>query len=361
MIDRALVTRKMVLVTEDLSRLEALAARSLEENLASENDEHVAERCLERMSGRMIDVSYHVLVEPGEPPPRDAFDCFVALSRIGALVHLTPPYQEHLPASPEMDPTVAIPTAITTWANVLTIYGQSSDVTINLSGPHAIADTSMRWRTAADGDSWPLRDTWSPNCVQGPGRVSDPQYFCGNPANLHRSSQVVSSAFALLADGASYNGRQARGIGLSEAFHVDCRAMDVHQSPVTSFTEHADALEQACSDLAGERVVDVRTYQSTAPITAMDCQQVAQATAAVELRATPCQGRQGRSRSKRSGTGSPPSRGARLEPPRLAWRVPEPSAASTPPAAPGGRRADRTPRAARSGRAATASSRPRAT
>jgi uncharacterized protein YutE (UPF0331/DUF86 family) len=85
MIDRELVTRKMVLIAEDLRRLEALAARSREEYLASDVDETLAERYLERMIGRMIDVNYHVLTESGEAPPRDYFESFVALSRIGAL------------------------------------------------------------------------------------------------------------------------------------------------------------------------------------------------------------------------------------------------------------------------------------
>ena len=51
MIDRELVTRKMVLISEDLRRLETLAA----------------------------------ITESGEAPPRDYFESFVALSRIGAL------------------------------------------------------------------------------------------------------------------------------------------------------------------------------------------------------------------------------------------------------------------------------------
>ncbi len=85
MIDRELVTRKMVLITEDLRRLEALSGKSREEYLASEVDETLAERYLERMIGRMIDVNYHLLTESGEAPPRDYFESFVALSRIGAL------------------------------------------------------------------------------------------------------------------------------------------------------------------------------------------------------------------------------------------------------------------------------------
>jgi uncharacterized protein YutE (UPF0331/DUF86 family) len=85
MIDRELVTRKMVLIAEDLRRLEALAAKEREAYLASEVDEALAERYLERMIGRMIDVNYHLLTESGEPPPRDYFESFTALARLGVL------------------------------------------------------------------------------------------------------------------------------------------------------------------------------------------------------------------------------------------------------------------------------------
>jgi len=85
MIDRELVIRKMVLIGEDLRRLEALAAKDRREYLASEIDETLAERYLERMIGRMIDVNYHLLTESGEPPPPGYFESFMALSRLGAL------------------------------------------------------------------------------------------------------------------------------------------------------------------------------------------------------------------------------------------------------------------------------------
>lgn len=85
MIDPELVTRKLVLIAEDLRRLEALARKSRQEYLASEIDEDLAERYLERMIGRMIDVNYHLLTESGEAPPRDYHESFVALSQVGAL------------------------------------------------------------------------------------------------------------------------------------------------------------------------------------------------------------------------------------------------------------------------------------
>jgi uncharacterized protein YutE (UPF0331/DUF86 family) len=84
-IDRELVTRKLVLIADDLRRLEKLAAKPREAYLSSDVDEALAERYLERMIGRMIDVNYRLLTESGEPPPRDYFDSFAALGRLGAV------------------------------------------------------------------------------------------------------------------------------------------------------------------------------------------------------------------------------------------------------------------------------------
>lgn len=85
MIDPELVIRKLVLIAEDLPAVERLAARPREEYLASRTDELVAERLLERIIGRMIDVNYHLLTESGDPPPRDYFQSFVDLARLGVL------------------------------------------------------------------------------------------------------------------------------------------------------------------------------------------------------------------------------------------------------------------------------------
>ena len=85
MIDRDLVTRKLVLIGEDLRALARLAAKDRQEYLASEVDELVAERYLERLIGRMIDVNYHLLVETGHAPPRDYHQSFVELGVAGIL------------------------------------------------------------------------------------------------------------------------------------------------------------------------------------------------------------------------------------------------------------------------------------
>lgn len=85
MTDRELVTRKMVLITADLQALEPLARRSFEDYVASGTDEILAERYLERIIGRMIDINYHLITEAGQAPPRDYFDSFTQLARIGVL------------------------------------------------------------------------------------------------------------------------------------------------------------------------------------------------------------------------------------------------------------------------------------
>ncbi|OGK75859.1 MAG: hypothetical protein A2X51_11655 [Candidatus Rokubacteria bacterium GWC2_70_24] len=87
MIDRELVTRKMVLIAADLSTLEAVARKDRASYLASPTDELVAERLLERMIGRMIDINFHVITEAGQPPPADYYESFIRLSRLGALDH----------------------------------------------------------------------------------------------------------------------------------------------------------------------------------------------------------------------------------------------------------------------------------
>jgi uncharacterized protein YutE (UPF0331/DUF86 family) len=83
MIDRELVTRKIVLITRDLAALEPFARKDLASYLASPVDELAVERLLERMIGRMIDINYHVLTETGHAPPADYHSSFVQLPVLG--------------------------------------------------------------------------------------------------------------------------------------------------------------------------------------------------------------------------------------------------------------------------------------
>ncbi len=45
----------------------------------------IAERLLERIIGRMIDVNYHILTEHEGVPPKDFHESFTQLARVGVL------------------------------------------------------------------------------------------------------------------------------------------------------------------------------------------------------------------------------------------------------------------------------------
>ena len=59
-------------------------------------DQAVAERHLERMIGRMIDVNYHLLTESAQAPPSDHYASFVQLVGLGVL---DPPFAQRIEAS----------------------------------------------------------------------------------------------------------------------------------------------------------------------------------------------------------------------------------------------------------------------
>jgi len=63
----------------------------------------------------------------------------------------------------------------------------------------------------------------------------------------------------------------------------------VYQGPASDFADHADALEQSCSDLVGTNLADLLTGAPSGRPHADDCTQVAKAAAAVELRTPPSQ------------------------------------------------------------------------
>ncbi|MEZ5500082.1 MAG: M4 family metallopeptidase [Steroidobacteraceae bacterium] len=157
-------------------------------------------------------------------------------------------------------------------------------------------DNSVRWLVGEDdtavGLEGALRDMWTPACYGNPGKVSAPEYSCSAADNggVHNNSGVDNHAYALMVDGGDYNGQSIRGIGLTKAAHVYFRAKTQYQGPATDFADHADALEQSCSDLVGVNLASLTTgAPSGESITADDCAQVAKSMLAVEMRSPPVQ------------------------------------------------------------------------
>jgi uncharacterized protein YutE (UPF0331/DUF86 family) len=85
MIDRALVTRKMTLIMQDLPKLTELARLSRAHYVGDTVNEALAERYLERTIGRMIDVNFHLITESGHAPPKDYHESFVLLGTLGVM------------------------------------------------------------------------------------------------------------------------------------------------------------------------------------------------------------------------------------------------------------------------------------
>lgn len=85
MIDKVLVTRKINLISKDFEALEPLASLSLEAYQADTINEVLAERYLERMIGRMIDINHHLITEEGNPPPPDYSQSFIELGKMKIL------------------------------------------------------------------------------------------------------------------------------------------------------------------------------------------------------------------------------------------------------------------------------------
>ena len=75
----------MALIVDDLRAATPIAQKALDAYLTSPTDEVVAERYLERMIGRMIDVNYHLITDAGHAPPHDYFDSFTQLGKLRIL------------------------------------------------------------------------------------------------------------------------------------------------------------------------------------------------------------------------------------------------------------------------------------
>ncbi|MBI2401678.1 MAG: DUF86 domain-containing protein [Gemmatimonadetes bacterium] len=84
-VDRELVTRKIALILGDLRDLEPLTKRAPDRSLNDQVRQLAAERLLERMIGRMLDINYHVITERDGLPPKDFYESFLRLGHLGVL------------------------------------------------------------------------------------------------------------------------------------------------------------------------------------------------------------------------------------------------------------------------------------
>ena len=87
MTDPELINRKLVLIGRDLEELAKISRLSENEYHEDRYNEVLAERFLERIIGRMIDVNFHLLTESGQAPPPDYYQSFLRMSELGVFDH----------------------------------------------------------------------------------------------------------------------------------------------------------------------------------------------------------------------------------------------------------------------------------
>lgn len=181
----------------------------------------------------------------------------------------------------------------------LTIRSQlANTVNATMKSTAGVADNSYRWLSGEDDPAFgeSIRDMWSPNCYNDPGRVTDAYYQCdaGDGGGVHTNSGVPNHAFALMVDGGSFNGYTITAIGLTKAAHLYWRAQDIYQTPTTDFNDHANALVASCNDLvsAGTNLPVLSTSVSNTVLsgqifTTTDCLELTKVISATELRIDP--------------------------------------------------------------------------
>jgi uncharacterized protein YutE (UPF0331/DUF86 family) len=80
-IDKKLINRKITLINNDIKSLRTLSKLSLKTYLGKSEYEALAERYLERIIGRTIDINYHILSERENKIPIDFFSSFIEMGK----------------------------------------------------------------------------------------------------------------------------------------------------------------------------------------------------------------------------------------------------------------------------------------
>ena len=143
---------------------------------------------------------------------------------------------------------------------------------VDLSNSAGNDSPGVRWLMGEDIGA--IRDMANPSSYGDPDKMTSGSYACGTADNggVHSNSGVGNKLAYLLVDGDTFNGKTITGIGVNKAAKI---YYEVQTNLLTSGSDYADlsdALYLACQSLIG-----------TANITSSDCQQVKNATLAVEM------------------------------------------------------------------------------
>ncbi len=156
------------------------------------------------------------------------------------------------------------------------LWGEFVDL-INVSGDDS---AGVRWLI---GEDLPLsvgvlRDMADPTLYSDPDKMSSPWYHTSSSDNggVHTNSGINNKAAYLMTDGGVFNGYVVNGLGIAKVADIYYEAQTNLLSSGADYTDLYDALYQACLNLVG---ID--------GITLADCNEVQNATDAVEMNTDP--------------------------------------------------------------------------
>jgi bacillolysin len=157
------------------------------------------------------------------------------------------------------------------------VWGEFVDLTYNTATDNDTA--AVRWQLGEDVPGFgTIRNMQNPPAFNDPDRITSPNYVTGpvDSGGVHSNSGVNNKAAFLLTDGATFNGQTVTGLGITKVAKI---YYEVQTNLLVSGSDYADlynSLYQACQNLIGK-----------AGITASNCQEVRDATNAVEMNQQP--------------------------------------------------------------------------
>jgi len=80
-LDTQLINRKVKLVDENLALLKKYGDLTLDEYLNNAEIKLIVERLLEKITGQIIDINYHILKEEYETTPNDYYNSFIDIGK----------------------------------------------------------------------------------------------------------------------------------------------------------------------------------------------------------------------------------------------------------------------------------------
>ncbi len=176
---------------------------------------------------------------------------------------------------------------VTQYTSGLVYYAQSgainesfSDVfgeLIDLGNGSGTDTPAVRWLIGEDIPGiGAIRNMANPPAYNDPDKVTSALYYKGtaDSAGVHTNSGVNNKAAYLMTDGGTFNNKTVRGLGIPKVAKIYYEVQTKLLTSGSSYNDLYNALNQGCSNLVG-----------TAEIIADDCQQVRNATDAVEMNA----------------------------------------------------------------------------